>query len=132
MIAESDYPSTISGRIVVNGVGGELCVAFIRSLLRTSRTHVSAVGCFLGGLPLSRLTGGAVGDTSCTSCCCRYHAARNGNFTFVEQQLHTEMWGNVWHSGPPCHSAGTGRARRQDCRQTVPGQHHRTAFLLCS
>ena len=64
MIVESDFPFTISGRIV-NGVGGKLRVAFIRSLLRTSRAHVSAVGCFLRGLPLYRLTGGAVGDTSC-------------------------------------------------------------------
>ena len=66
VIAESDFLSTISGRIVVNGVGGELRVAFIRSLLHTSQTHVSAVSCFPGGLPLSRLTGGAVGDTSYT------------------------------------------------------------------
>ena len=66
MIVESVFPLTISGRIVVNGVGGKLRVAFIRSLLRTSRAHVSAVGCFLRGLRLSRLTGGAVGDTSCT------------------------------------------------------------------
>ena len=43
--------------------GGELSVAFMRSPLRTSRTHVSAVGWF-GGLPLPRLTGGAVGDTT--------------------------------------------------------------------
>ena len=65
MIVESVFLFTISGRIV-NGEGGELRVAFIRSLLRTSRAHVSAVGCFLSGLPLSHLTGGAVGDTSCT------------------------------------------------------------------
>ena len=64
--AGSYFPSTISGRLVVNGVGGELRVDFIRSLFHTSRAHVSAVGCFLGGLPPSHLTGGAVGDTSCT------------------------------------------------------------------
>ena len=33
MIAESDFPSAISGRIVANGVDRKLHVAFIRSLL---------------------------------------------------------------------------------------------------
>ena len=66
-IAESDLSSIISGRIVVNWVDGELCASFARSLLHTSRTHAPAVGCLRCsvGLPLPRLTGGAVGDATC-------------------------------------------------------------------
>ena len=35
VLAESDSPSTISGRVVVSGVGGELCAAVTPSFLHT-------------------------------------------------------------------------------------------------
>ena len=74
VIAESDLSSTISGRSVVNGVGGEICTAFTRSPRHTSQTHVSpsaAFDCFgcYGGLPylVSLAVLLPVGDTtSCT------------------------------------------------------------------
>ena len=48
----------ISGCIIGSGVGEEVCATVARSLLRTSWTHESAVGCVasFGGLPIPRLT----------------------------------------------------------------------------